>query len=285
MYWHQGCANTGTISIQRAGAKVRIHISKIIPQKYFPVFAFMRIQAPHVFVQKLIPQEFFSACIGFVPGGILLGSPESLLSDSLTDPFLDTQQQQLKFLSLWSIYKVPKSITWWHRTRSDACIGLYRNRFWQWERKSQRKRIASQRRFSAMHIALQKSLVQGLNFSIESCLDHFALEIQGFDTFCSDFKARLFLSAWNLLIHIVWRESTSHHRLAPHDLANLVCNSVRSEARKGARDKGERKHRGQNAHPKSRNTKKHRIYTKFFGKFVPTFPLFPWVRNPKRLFR
>ena len=67
MYLHQGCANTGTISIQRAGAKVRIHISKIIPQKYFPVFALMRIQAPHVFAQKSIPQEFSPACIGFVP--------------------------------------------------------------------------------------------------------------------------------------------------------------------------------------------------------------------------
>ena len=50
-------------------AKVRIHISKWIPQKYFPVFARMRIQAPHVFMQKLIPQEFIPACIGFVPGG------------------------------------------------------------------------------------------------------------------------------------------------------------------------------------------------------------------------
>ena len=69
-----GVPITGTISIQRAGAKVRIHISKIIPQKYFPVFALMRIQAPHVFVQKLIPQEFFPACIGFVPGGIFMGA-------------------------------------------------------------------------------------------------------------------------------------------------------------------------------------------------------------------
>ena len=51
--------------------KVRIHISKIIPQKYFPVFARVRIQAPHAFTQKLIPQEIFPACIGFVPGGIL----------------------------------------------------------------------------------------------------------------------------------------------------------------------------------------------------------------------
>ena len=28
------------------------------------------MQAPHVFAQKLIPQEYFPACIGFVPGGI-----------------------------------------------------------------------------------------------------------------------------------------------------------------------------------------------------------------------
>ena len=31
----------------------------------------VRIQAPHVLAQKLIPQEFFPACIGFVPGGML----------------------------------------------------------------------------------------------------------------------------------------------------------------------------------------------------------------------
>ena len=43
------------------------------PQKYFPVFAQVRIQAPHVFSEKLIPQEFFPACIGFVPGGKWLG--------------------------------------------------------------------------------------------------------------------------------------------------------------------------------------------------------------------
>ena len=55
--------------MQRAGAKVRIHISKIIPQTYFPLFALMRIQAPHAFSRKLIPREFFPACIGFVPGG------------------------------------------------------------------------------------------------------------------------------------------------------------------------------------------------------------------------
>ena len=68
--------NTATVSIQIEGQrweymfeKVRIHISEIIPQEYFPVFAQVRIQAPHVFTQKLIPQEFFPACIGFVPGG------------------------------------------------------------------------------------------------------------------------------------------------------------------------------------------------------------------------
>ena len=49
---------------------MRIHISEIIPQKYFPVVARVRIQAPHAFTQKLIPQDFFPACIGFVPGGI-----------------------------------------------------------------------------------------------------------------------------------------------------------------------------------------------------------------------
>ena len=60
-------------------AKVQIHISKIIPQTYFPVFARVRIQAPHVFAQKLIPQEFFPACIGFVPGGIPIAAKFSLV--------------------------------------------------------------------------------------------------------------------------------------------------------------------------------------------------------------
>ena len=42
---------------------------KMIPQNYFPVFGRVPIQAPHVFAQKLVPQDFFPACIGFVPGG------------------------------------------------------------------------------------------------------------------------------------------------------------------------------------------------------------------------
>ena len=41
---------------------------KIIPLKYCPVFARVRIQAPHVFAQKLIPQELSPACIGFCRG-------------------------------------------------------------------------------------------------------------------------------------------------------------------------------------------------------------------------
>ena len=53
------------------------NMRKMIPQKYFPVFARVRIQAPHVFAQKLIPQDFFPACIGFVPGDTV---PKSLKS-------------------------------------------------------------------------------------------------------------------------------------------------------------------------------------------------------------
>ena len=45
------------------------NMQKMVPRKYFPVFAQVRIQAPHVFAQKLIPQDIFPACIGLVPGG------------------------------------------------------------------------------------------------------------------------------------------------------------------------------------------------------------------------
>ena len=45
------------------------NMRKMIPQKDFPAFARVRIQAPHAFTQQLIPQYFFPACIGFVPGG------------------------------------------------------------------------------------------------------------------------------------------------------------------------------------------------------------------------
>ena len=64
-------ANTGATCIRTEmnSLKNLANMRKMIPQKYFPVFARVRIQAPHVFAQKLIPQEFFPACIGFVPGG------------------------------------------------------------------------------------------------------------------------------------------------------------------------------------------------------------------------
>ena len=45
------------------------NMQRMIPLKYLPVFARVQIQAPHVFAQKLVPPEYFPACIGFVPGG------------------------------------------------------------------------------------------------------------------------------------------------------------------------------------------------------------------------
>ena len=64
-------ANTGATCIRPEiiSLKNLANMQKMTPQKYFPVFARVRIQAPHVFAKKLIPQEFFPACIGFVPGG------------------------------------------------------------------------------------------------------------------------------------------------------------------------------------------------------------------------
>ena len=67
-------ANTGATCIRPEiiSLKILANMQKMTPQKYFPVFARVRIQAPHVFAEKLIPQEFFPACIGFVPGGIIV---------------------------------------------------------------------------------------------------------------------------------------------------------------------------------------------------------------------
>ena len=64
-------ANTGATCIRPEiiSLKNLAKMQKMTPQKYFSVFARVRIQAPHVFTKKLIPQEFFPACIGFVPGG------------------------------------------------------------------------------------------------------------------------------------------------------------------------------------------------------------------------
>ena len=64
-------ANTGATCIRPEiiSLKSLAHMQKMAPQKYFPAFARVRTQAPHVFAKKLIPQEIFPACIGFVPGG------------------------------------------------------------------------------------------------------------------------------------------------------------------------------------------------------------------------
>ena len=53
-------ANTGAACIRTERIPLRIWLNtrELPPHKYFPVFA-----------QKLIPQEIFPACIGFVPGG------------------------------------------------------------------------------------------------------------------------------------------------------------------------------------------------------------------------
>ena len=43
---------------------MRLHVSKIIPDKYnCPVFAFARIQAPYAVAQKLLTPQDFLACI------------------------------------------------------------------------------------------------------------------------------------------------------------------------------------------------------------------------------
>ena len=64
-------ANTGATCIRPEiiSLKNLANMQKMTPQKYFPVFTRVRIQAPHVVAEKLIPQDFFPACIGFVPGG------------------------------------------------------------------------------------------------------------------------------------------------------------------------------------------------------------------------
>ena len=78
--WHEpiiflysrGCEyRRGMYSHRMNSPKNLAPYSGISSQKYLPVFARVRIQAPHVFVQKLILQEFFPACIGFVAGGLL----------------------------------------------------------------------------------------------------------------------------------------------------------------------------------------------------------------------
>ena len=54
-------ANAGATCIRTEMNSLRnlAILRKMIPQNYFPVFARVQIQPPHVFTQELIPQEFF----------------------------------------------------------------------------------------------------------------------------------------------------------------------------------------------------------------------------------
>ena len=57
------------------------NMRKMIPQKYFPASARVRIEALHVFAQIFILQDFFPACLGFVPAGKLAVPPFRLLPE------------------------------------------------------------------------------------------------------------------------------------------------------------------------------------------------------------
>ena len=67
-------ANPGATCIrtEMKSLKILANMRNMIPHKYFPVFVRVRIQAPDVFAQKIITQEFFPACIGSVPGDKVL---------------------------------------------------------------------------------------------------------------------------------------------------------------------------------------------------------------------
>ena len=75
----QGVENRGSL------ISVPLALREMTPQKYFPVFARVRIQAPHVFAKKIIPQEMFPACIGFVPGGCTFCEVEGILLQKYRD--------------------------------------------------------------------------------------------------------------------------------------------------------------------------------------------------------
>ena len=85
-------ANTGATCIRPEiiSLKNLANMQKMTPQKYFPVFARVRIQAPHVFAKKLIPKKFFPHVLVLCRGVVLLtlldrrcclGTPEGLLQD------------------------------------------------------------------------------------------------------------------------------------------------------------------------------------------------------------
>ena len=64
-------ANTGATCIRPeiTSLKNLANMQKMTPQKYFPVFARVRIQAPHVFTKKNNSLRIFSCMHWFCAGG------------------------------------------------------------------------------------------------------------------------------------------------------------------------------------------------------------------------
>ena len=105
-------ANTGATCIRTdmKSLKNLANMRKMIPREYFPVFARVRIQALHVFAQKLIPQEFFPACIGFVPGGTTFLKGECRI---LTHEYCKTgeKRQEDTWFHFSRMYRDPMPVT------------------------------------------------------------------------------------------------------------------------------------------------------------------------------
>ena len=59
------------------------NMQKMIPQIYFPVFAWVLIQAPHVVAQKLIPQETFFLHVYWLCAGGHFRAPPGRIADGL----------------------------------------------------------------------------------------------------------------------------------------------------------------------------------------------------------
>ena len=67
-------ANTGATCIRPKiiSLKNLANMQKMTPQKYFPVFARVRIQAPHVFAKKINSPRMFSCMYWFCAGGYVM---------------------------------------------------------------------------------------------------------------------------------------------------------------------------------------------------------------------
>ena len=103
MYWHQGCVNTATVSIQREGAKVRIHICegantylKNDSSKLFSCIGASANTGPTCIRTTINSSRFFPACIGFVPEG---KSPEEF-----TDPAIFLLLMIYCLILIWGLF-------------------------------------------------------------------------------------------------------------------------------------------------------------------------------------